>query len=130
MSSHPTKDELLAAVSDFIMQIAPQLKDRDAFLARVATNSLAIVRREFAEGSSAEAAARARLALLLGDEGDFPTLNTRLCAAIRAGEFDEDEAMLMRHLKASAIDQVRIDQPTYSGLKAAQIGGQSGDVTI
>ena len=123
MSSHPTMDELLDAVSGFIEGIAPQLKNRDTFLARVAVNALGTVRRDLAEGHAAETAATARLAALLGGEGDLRTLNSRLCAAIRAGDFDQDEAELMRHLKASAIGQVRIDQPNYSGLKAAEAGG-------
>jgi len=119
MITHPTSDELLTAVAGFIERIAPQLQDRDVFLARVAVNALGVVRREMQAGPAAEAAATERLQALLGQPGDYAVLNEALGAAIQAGAFDQDEAALLAHLKASAIDQVRIDQPGYSGLKAA-----------
>ncbi len=121
MISHPTRDELLTAVIGFIEGIAPQLHDRDLFLARVAVNALGVVRREADAGPAAEAAAAERLQTLLGQSGDLESLNTALIDAIRGGAFDHDEAALLAHLKSSALDQVLIDQPGYSGLKAAQI---------
>jgi hypothetical protein len=117
--SHPTADELLAATIGFIEKIAPDLKDRDVFLARVAVNALATVSRELTEGAAAEAKATEGLSTLLDAHGDFATLNAKLCADIRAGRFDGDDAALLRHLRAAAIDQVKIDQPNYSGLKTA-----------
>ena len=119
MISAPTSGELIEAVIGFIeTRVAPQMKDRDAFLARVAVNALAAVRREIAEGPAAEAAAAERLAALLGHEGDFAGLNAELCAALRSGDMDLTTPGVFDHLKASVIDQVRIDQPNYSGLKA------------
>jgi hypothetical protein len=119
MIAHPSADELLVAVSDFIERIAPTLKDRDVFLARVAVNALATVRREIASGASAEAATTARLSDLLSEDGAFVDLNHRLAEAIRRGVFDQREAELLNHLRASTVEQVKIDQPNYSGLKAA-----------
>jgi hypothetical protein len=118
--THPTRDELLTAVIGFIERVAPQLQDRDVFLARVAVNALNVVRREVDAGPAAEAAAFERLQALLPQPGDFACLNTALSRAIRAGAFEHDEAALLAHLKSSALDQVRIDQPGYSGLKAAE----------
>jgi len=119
MITNPTADELLLAVSSFIERIAPQLKDRDVFLARVSVNALATVRREIASGGAAESAEHDRLADLLGHAGSVADLTDRLGDGIRGGAFDDREAELLRHLKATAIDQVKIDQPHYSGLKAA-----------
>ena len=66
MTTHPTAAELLEAVSGFIeTRAAPQLTGRDAFLARVAVNALAVVKRELAQGPAADAAAAERLAALL-----------------------------------------------------------------
>ena len=121
MSTHPTADELLQAVSGFIERIAADLKDRDVFLARVAVNAIGVVRREMSAGPQAETAATARLRTLLDRDGDFFTLNAALCEAIDKGGFDHDEGDLLGHLRASTIDQVQIDQPGYSGLKAALI---------
>ena len=120
MTTHPTADELLAAVGGFVEQAAPQLSGRDAFLARVAVNALAAVRRELALGPAAREAATQRLAALLGHDGEFETLNDELCRKLAAGELDLSTPGVLEHLKASTIDQVRIDQPTYSGLKALE----------
>jgi len=119
MIANPTADELLAAVSDFITRVAPDLKDRDVFLARVSVNALATVRRELAAGGAAGAAEHDRLMGLLGHADPGDDLVRRLGDGIRDGAFDDREAELLAHLKAAAIDQVRIDQPNYSGLQAA-----------
>ena len=118
MITSPTAAELTQAVIGFIEGAAPQLKDRDAFLAKVAVNALAAVRREIEQGPAAEAAATQRLIALLGHDGDFAGLNTELCDRLASGELTLDDPAVLAHLKASVIDQVRIDQPGYSGLKA------------
>jgi hypothetical protein len=121
MTTHPTAAELLEAVSGFIeTRAAPQLTGRDAFLARVAVNALAVVKRELELGPAAEAAAAERLEALLGDDGPLEALNDELCARLASGELDLSSPGVLEHLKASTIDQVRIDQPNYSGLKAVE----------
>lgn len=122
MISQPTSIELLESVIRFIEErAAPQLKDRDAFHARVAVNALAAIKREIAGGQAAEDAQVTRMAELLGHRGDWATLNSELCAKIRDGDISPTDPALLAHLKASIIDQVRIDQPQYAGLKA--LGG-------
>jgi hypothetical protein len=121
MITSPTSLELIDAVIGFIDQRAvPQLKDRDAFLAKVAVNALAAVRREIELGPQAEAAALERLRDLLGHDGDFAGLNAELCDKLTSGELTLESPEVLAHLKASIIDQVRIDQPNYSGLKALE----------
>jgi hypothetical protein len=128
MSRQPTADELLEAVGLFLEGVSGGLADRDKFLARVAVNALAVVRRELRQGPKAEAGAVARLKALLGAEGDFTALNGMLCAAIAAGAFDDaDPGPLLAHLRASAVDRVGIDQPSYSGLAAASAQIKRGD---
>lgn len=122
MITHPTAEELIEAVIRFIEEkAAPNLKDRDAFHARVAVNALGAVKREIAQGPKAEAAATQRLKSLLGKDGDFTTLNAELCERIRDGEITPTDPALLAHMKASIIDQVRIDQPQYAGLRT--LGG-------
>ena len=117
MITHPTAPELIDSVIRFIEErAAPNLKDRDAFLCRVAVNALAAVKREIEQGPAAETAAVERLRVLLGRDGDFATLNAALCDRIEAGTIDPLEPAVLAHLKASIIDQVRIDQPQYRGL--------------
>jgi hypothetical protein len=121
MTTHPTAAELLEAVSGFIeTRAATHLTGRDAFLARVAVNALAVVKRELELGPNAEAAAAERLVALLGDDGPFEALNGELCARLASGELDLSSPSVLEHLKASTIDQVRIDQPNYSGLRAIE----------
>lgn len=118
MITHPTASELIEAVIRFIEdRAAPQLKDRDAFLARVAVNALNTVRREIEQGPAAEAAATERLRSILGRDGTWTELNEALCTGIEDGSIDAADPAVMAHLKASIIDQVRIDQPNYAGLK-------------
>ena len=118
MITHPTAPELIDSVIRFIEErAAPQLKDRDAFLCRVAVNALAAVKREIEQGPAAEAVAVERLRALLGQDGDFPTLNAALCDGIQSGAIDPLDPAVLAHMRASIIDQVRIDQPQYSGLK-------------
>jgi len=118
MITHPTASELIEAVIRFIEdRAAPQLKDRDAFLARVAVNALNTVRREIEQGPAAEAAATERLKVILGRDGTWAELNEALCTGIEDGSIDAADPTVMAHLKASIIDQVRIDQPNYAGLR-------------
>jgi len=122
MIRHPTAAELTEAVRRFLdEQAAPKLEGRDAFLAKVAANALAAVERELEQAPAAEAAARARLIALLGHDGSFEALNGELCDKLASGEFDLMTPGVLAHLKASTIDQVKIDQPAYSGL--AQLTG-------
>ena len=123
MITHPTSSELIEAVIRFIEErAAPQLKDRDAFMARVAVNALNTVRREIEQGPAAEAAAIARLTDILGHGGDFATLNAELCEGIESGAIDSFDPKVMAHMHASIVDQVRIDQPNYAGLKTLTAG--------
>ncbi len=118
MITHPTAPELINSVIRFIEErAAPQLKDRDAFLCRVAVNALAAVRREIEQGPSAEDVAVERLKAILGRDGDFTELNAALCDGIQDGSINAFDPAVMAHLKASIIDQVRIDQPNYAGLR-------------
>ncbi len=125
MISHPTSGELLDAVSRFLEdQVAPQMKDRDVFLLRVAINALATVKREGELGAGLEDRAREGMAALLGHDGGTAALEAELCEAIREGRIADDDPALIAHLKAVAIARIKIDQPNYSGLKAALEGAE------
>lgn len=114
MIDHPRAEELVEAVALWIESVRPGLNNpRDAFLARVAGNALGVVKRELAQGPAAEAAATARLAGLLGREGDLAELNRELCARLRAGEMGRDTPGLLAALKANIGEQIAIDQPSY-----------------
>lgn len=118
MTDHPKAGELIEAVALFLdSRVAHKLEGRDAFLAKVAANALAAVKRELDLGAGARAAAHRRLIALIGREAGFADLNAAFCDQLRSGELTLRSPGVMAHLKASTIDQVRIDQPNYSGLK-------------
>lgn len=121
MTQSPAAHELIRSVRAFISETArPALTGHAAFHARVAENALAIVERELVKGADANARAVSRLqSLLKADAEDRRELDRKLCQEIRAGRLSVSNAELMKHLKASLIDQVQIDQPKYSGLKIA-----------
>lgn len=118
MHEHPSLSELVSAVKSFIDDSAvPALAGHAAFHARVASNVLAIVQRELALGPAATEGERTRLLALLKADPGSPAgdLNLALCAAIRDGILDARSPGLLEHLKTTAFDQLKIDQPLYSG---------------
>lgn len=124
MITHPTAAELAQAVADFDAETATPGDARHAFLTRVADNARAILAREAEQGAALEAEATGRLMDLLGQTGDFQTLNHQLCLALRSGRLSPLDARVLAHLKATAIGQIAIDQPTYGGLAALlDVGG-------
>ncbi|MDR7229741.1 hypothetical protein J2X45_000804 [Caulobacter sp. BE264] len=123
MISHPTAAELEQAVAAFDAESAAPGDARHVFLARVADNARAILAREAEQGGPLEAEATGRLTDLLGQTGDFQTLNHQLCLALRSGRLSPQDPRVLAHLKATAIGQIAIDQPTYGGLAALLAGG-------
>ena len=117
MITHPRTEELVEAVARWIDTIRPELKPRDAFLARVAVNVLGVVQRELTLGPAAEIDAVERMSGLLGHGGSFEDLTAELCAKLRAGEMDASTPGLLAALRANAQDQVAIDQPNVASAR-------------
>ena len=116
MMDQPSTAELVTAVREFIEKHAiPQLSGRTAFHGRVAANALAIVARELEQGPAALAAETESLRALLGEDGTPEALNRELCRRLREGRIDPLDPALARHLVASTLAKVAIDQPTYAG---------------
>lgn len=118
MISHPTLTELSEAIAAFDAEAPAPGDARHAFLARVADNARATMAREAEQGAQLETEAIERLKALLGCEGDFTKLNADLCEALRSGSMSTRDPALLAHLRATAIGQIRIDQPSYGGLEA------------
>lgn len=122
MHEQPSVRELVQAVKNFVDETAmPELQGRAGFHARVASNVLATILRDLECRAESDAKERSSLQALLGlsDEHDLTALNYELSRRIRENEIDLVSAELMQHLKMTAIDQIRVDQPNYSGLKTA-----------
>lgn len=118
MISHPTAAELSEAIAAFEAEPAIPSDARQTFLTRVTDNARATLAREAEHGARLEAEAVQRLTKLMGETGDYATLNAKLCVALREGAIDPLDPALLAHLRATAIGQIAIDQPTYGGLAA------------
>ena len=116
MITHPTAGELAEALA--AVETDPPGDTRAAFIARVADNARKTLEREAALGPAAAAAAVERLRALLGVDGDFETLNAKLCARLADGRLAPLDPAVLVHLRASVVDQIAIDQPSYGGLAA------------
>lgn len=117
MQDAPSSPEIIDAISSLLKErILPKLEGHDVYALRVAINSLGIVKREFENRSDMEVGEKQRLELILGHSGTLEELNSELCKKIRDGDFTLSDKPVLEHLKQTAMDQVTIDQPKYSGL--------------
>jgi hypothetical protein len=123
IQDRPPVDDLLRTVREFVESIRPQLSGEAAFHARVAVHLLQICERELAQTGAASFEA-ARLAAALGREAPLAEQCQALCAAIRAGDFDDrwDEAfdLVLRQV----VDKLRIVRPEW--LAVPPSGGGPG----
>jgi aminoglycoside phosphotransferase (APT) family kinase protein/uncharacterized protein YhfF len=109
----PTTDELLGSVANFLRQtLAETLDGADAYLARVAANSLDIASREAQLGPNCERVEARRLNVLLGDHEELPVQRQKLVQRLRDG-MPLDTAGLAKHLRNTVMGQLAIDQPRY-----------------
>ncbi len=116
----PRSNELLESVRNFLSGDLPKSLDgRNAFLARVAANSIDTVLRELVVGQSALAHEHALLSLLLGQAGETDALRKKLCEAIASGAVALASPALCQYLRDSVLAQVLIDQPGYHGAAEA-----------
>ena len=128
MQDQPTPSEMIAAVVRFLKeQVAPATAGHLSFQARVAANALEIVRRQLDLAPAAEAEERDRLRALLGRDGDILALNAELARRIADGEIDPAAPDVARHLWATTLAKLAVDQPTYAAYRAvlAERGGQA-----
>ncbi len=116
----PRIQELLVSARDFLRgDIMGETRGRTNFLARVAGNSLDVVRRDLLLGGEHRANETARLQALFGVEAELDVLRWRLVAGLRDRSIPLDLPGLAEHLRTTVVNQVAIDQPRYSGFKTA-----------
>ena len=112
----PVADELLESVQRYLRDdVAAASNPQHQFLARVAANSVATVRREIDLGPELLAAEAARMQALLGAQGRVHDLRAQLVSSLRDG-LALDTPGLAEHLRHTVAGQLAIDQPRYSAL--------------
>jgi hypothetical protein len=120
MQDEPRADEILTRVANFLKGPATRESGPHiSFQLRVAANAIEICQRQLTLAPKEEAAELARLRALLGTDGDLPTLNRELALRIRAGALTLETPGLADHLWATTMAKLAVDQPTYSGYRAA-----------
>ena len=116
----PRTDELVSSVRDYLRgDVMAATQGRINFLARVAANSLDIVLRELSLGTPQRALELQRLRALFASGDDLEVLRWRLVHGLRDGSMPLDKSGLAEHLRQTVVNQLAIDQPSYSGLKTA-----------
>lgn len=127
MYDRPTATELIQAVRQHLeTQMVPLAKAANHklyFQTLVAINVLTIVEREVAQRGDHLRAEWARLDALLGEQPipsgeaalaeQLAQRNRALCAAVRAGQYDQDAAALFDHLKQTTIEQLQVANPRF-----------------
>jgi aminoglycoside phosphotransferase (APT) family kinase protein len=106
LQARPTTDELLAAVAGYLRTEHAPSDPRDAYLARVAANAVAIVRRSLREGP-ADIAYRERLGAI-GCVDD-----AALAGGIRSGRLAGDDPGVVAAVVAGVVAQLAVANPRY-----------------
>jgi hypothetical protein len=120
MQDQPSPREILGAVAAFLRNALMLNSDpHTAFQARVAANALDLVRRQLELGAAGEAAELERLQALLGHTGTLAELNTALAEALASGAMGLSTPGVSEHLRATTLEKLQVDQPNYSGFRAA-----------
>jgi hypothetical protein len=120
MQDEPRPAEILTAIAAFLRGAATrEAGPHITFQLRVCANAAEICQRQLTLGPPAEAEELARLKALLRADGDLPTLNRELARRIRAGEMDLATPGLFEHLWPTTLAKLAVDQPNYSGYRAA-----------
>ncbi|MFB6448720.1 DUF6285 domain-containing protein [Bradyrhizobium tunisiense] len=118
MQDEPTPVELTKSVADFLRNdITPLISGHQAFKLRVAINILDLVTRQLTREEGSDAAEVERLRTLLGIDGSVTDLNRALAERIAKGEVDLATPGLARHLWATTMDKLAVDQPNYASYK-------------
>jgi aminoglycoside phosphotransferase (APT) family kinase protein len=116
----PRIDELVTGVRDHLRtDVMAATEGRLQFMARVAGNALDIVLRELAVGDEHRRLESERLCSLFDSKADLETLRWKLVESLRDGTMPLDAPGLAEHLRTTVVNQIAIDQPKYSGYKAA-----------
>jgi aminoglycoside phosphotransferase (APT) family kinase protein len=116
----PSMEELLGSVTDFLRDdVMAATSGRTNFLARVASNSLDIVRRELAIGPELRERETLQLQAMFASSDDLTALKWRLVDALRDGTMALDRPGLAEYLREAVVNQIAIDQPRYSGFQVA-----------
>ena len=112
--SMPDATVLLEAAAKYLdEELAPTLSGYHRFQTRVTINVLNIVRRELELRLRQTQAERARLAAILGHDGEIETLERELIERMRAGAISSADSALRTHIRESLAAALAINNPKW-----------------
>jgi hypothetical protein len=121
MQDEPRATLILAEVAAALKAGIPA-----GFQQHVAGNAIALALREDERAASAHASECARLAAILGRQGEIETLNAALVTGIRDGSLDSCAPAIAAHLIQTTIEKMLVDQPGYPAFRAWRSARTSG----
>jgi Domain of unknown function (DUF6285) len=122
MQDRPTPVELVKAVANLLQAtVLPQSTGRLAFEIRIAINALELVARQLSFAGETHCAEQQRLEALLGRTGPLVELNCDLCTRIAEGTIALTDERLIRHLWATTMEKLAVDQPSYAAFREEQL---------
>lgn len=113
MLDQPSADLILEQVAGALREGIPA-----GFQQRVASNAVELALRERLLADGFEGLERERLIVLLGEEGSTEALNQVLSQQIASGGGSIEQDALVRHLIATTVEKMRVDQPNYPAFRA------------
>lgn len=124
MQDHPTANELIDAVAQFLgTELAPTLNDpRQKFRALVAANVLQIVSREMRMGDALTQTEWHRLNALMGEDApgqdlraEIDVMTRALCVKIRAGDADSGtfHDAAVAHIRQTVTEKLQVSNPKF-----------------
>jgi hypothetical protein len=128
VQDRPNPIELVKAVANFLRAtVLPQSTGRVAFEIRVAISALELVARQSACAGEADCAERRRLEELLGRTGSLMDLNRELCTRIGDGVIGLTDERFIRHIWATTMEKLAVDQPSYAAFVEEQQRNRGAD---
>jgi hypothetical protein len=120
MQDQPTPGEMLKTVAAFLRCASTQqAQPHIAYQVRVAANVLDLVARELAIAPQENRLEAERLRAILKCDGSLEELNTAFAEALDRGTLSILSPKVWDHLWATTLAKLSVDQPAYSGYRAA-----------
>lgn len=104
---------LKAAITYLEDELMPTLDSYHRFKTRVTANVLSTLRRELELRAAQATAERARLAKIVGHDGEVEALSIELSERIRTGAIAIDDPALRAHVRQSLADALAINNPKW-----------------
>jgi len=123
VQDHPSP-ETIHDLANALLKEADPGSARAKFETRMATSALDLVKRSAELQPGYDAKELIRLTVLLDERGDLDALNRRLCDRIRNGSLTLSSPGLAAHLRATTMEKLAIDQPSYAAYRRALETGE------